>query len=437
VTFRRAISLSLRVHLLLLLLLWQVDLRSTRARVTEERKTAARKHETVLQRNASETYADRLKRMREILDRLHDQEKEKPAEAKPTETSKPMLEPASEPAPKTPQPVDQLWKDSRDQYQALRARFLEEKARTLVELTKMNPADARKEMEARYQNAAPEDAAAPSSTGKAAEDIARMHNDAQRMLAEMVERSRAKGQGQGLRQGQGSARELQLLTQNGPDSVEARQFDEVVDYTPLMLSKVARVNSELDTPEDTRRIAMAHRWDLQNRYNKTIKQVQFTRRIGGEGARLAPWIAPDAWYIIGPFPNRWRSQIETSFPPELEIDRDATYEGRDGRPISWQYVRTPRVGIIPPDMVDFAVYYAYTEINCATPLDCWLAIGSDDYSKVWLNGLLIWSGSKNEKIWSATEGFRRVHLQQGVNKILYRLENGINGCEFSLVIALE
>jgi len=406
-----------------------------RDRVTEERKAAVRKHEAVLHRNASETYADRLKRMREILDRLNDQQKDRPAEPKSTEASKPAT--ATEPPAATPQSVEQLWKDSREQYQALRERYLDERAKTLAGLTKTDPAVTRKEMEARNKDAAPENTSAPASAGKAAEDIARMHNDAQRMLAEMVTHSQNKGEGQGLNQGQGSARELQLLTQSGPGSVEARQFQEVVDYTPLMLSSVPRVNSELDTPEDSRRIALARSWELQGRYARTIKQIQFTRRIGGKDSRPAPWVAPDAWYVIGPFPNRWRSQIETSFPPELEIDRDATYEGRDGRSISWQYVRTWHVGIIPPDMVDFAVYYAYTEINCAAPTDCWLAIGSDDYSKVWLNNLLIWSGSKNEKTWNATEGFRRVHLQQGVNKILYRLENGINGCEFSLLIALE
>jgi hypothetical protein len=198
VTFRRAISISLRVHLLLLLLFWQVDLRSTRARVTEERKTAVHKHAAVYQRNAAESHAERLKRMREILDRLHGQEKEKPVEAKPTETSKPTSESATKPTPKTPRSVDQLWKESREQYQALRERFLEEKARTLAELTKMDPAAARQEIEARYQSVSKASSTEPSSPGQAAEDIAKMHGDAQLMLNEMVSRSGRKGEGQGL-----------------------------------------------------------------------------------------------------------------------------------------------------------------------------------------------------------------------------------------------
>lgn len=420
---------------MLLLLFWQVDLRSTRARTTEERKTAVQKHVPVYQRNAAETHAQRLKRMREILDRLHDQEKEKSGETKPVEPPKNAPEPSIEQTPKTSRPVEEIWKESREQYEALREHFLQEKIRTLVELTKMDPAAARREIEARYQSAAKESSAEPSSSGQAAEDIAKMHGDAQRMLSEMVGQSRRKGEGQGL--SQDSAREVYFLSQNGPGTPETRQFDEIVDYTPLMISRGPRVNSELDTPEDLRRVEAARSRALQSRYYQTIKKIQFTRRIGGDCARPAPWIAPDVWYIIGPFPNRWRSQIETSFPPEVEIDRDATYEGRDGRPLAWEYVRTRQLNVRPPDMADFGVYYAYTEINCATPIDCWLAIGSDDYSKVWLNGFLIWSGSKNEKVWNATEGFRRVHFQQGVNRILYRLENGINACEFSLLIALE
>lgn len=438
-TFRRALNWSFRVHILLVVLLWQVDLRSTRARATEERKTAARKHEAVFQRNASETYADRLKRMREILDRLAEQEKEKqPPKAEPVETPKPETPPSENPA-KPPPPVEQLWKESREEYRALRERYLEEKAKALSELTKMDPAAARKEAEERFKDASafPDSTAtaAPASDRQAAEDIAKMHGDAQRMLAEMLDDTRRKGEGQGL--SQGSAREVYVLSQSGPGAIETRQFDEVVDYTPLMVSRGPRVNSELDTPEDLRRIEKDRNWALQSRFRQTIKQIQFTRRIGGEGARPAPWIAPDAWYIIGPFPNHWRSQIETSFPPELEINRDATYEGRDGRPLSWQYVRANQLNVRPPDMADFGVYYAFTEINCAAPLDCWLAIGSDDYSKVWLNDLLIWSSSKNERLWNPSEGFRRVHFQQGVNRILYRLENGINACEFSFLIALE
>ena len=70
-------------------------------------------------------------------------------------------------------------------------------------------------------------------------------------------------------------------------------------------------------------------------------------------------------------------------------------------------------------------------------MDCWLALGSDDHSKLWVNGLLIWSDTRDQKNWSPTEGFRRVRLNAGFNQFQLRLENGWNGTMFSVVILLE
>jgi hypothetical protein len=446
-----------------MLLLWTVDFRALRARRNAVQREAIRSHQATYQRNASATYADRLKRMRDLIERLDREEHKKEAGsvAEPGKTTKepvaapPANAPTTEPAEKQNRDVSELWRESREQYEALRERYQEKRARTLAELTKTDLETARKEIQAGRKDVLNGQRNAPTDAAQAASQIAKMHGDAQGMLNEMVQRSRTRTEGQRVGSGSGggtgagsgsaegtgvgadSAREAYLLGQNEGGSPETQNFDKVVDYTPLMLSRGPRVNSKLDTDEDRRRVESMRSWTLTHHFNETSDQVRFTRRIGGTGAAPAAWVAPDAWYIIGPFPNRWRSEIETSFPPELEIDRDAVYEGRDGRPLFWRYVNTRRIGVIPPDMEDFAVYYAYTEVNCAAPLDCWLAIGSDDYSKVWVNGLLVWSGSKDEKIWNPTEGFRRVHLDQGVNRLLLRLENGINGCEFSVLIALE
>jgi len=67
----------------------------------------------------------------------------------------------------------------------------------------------------------------------------------------------------------------------------------------------------------------------------------------------------------------------------------------------------------------------------------WIAVGSDDFSKLWINDLLVWSSGQVQKSWKANEGYRRVHFKKGLNRILYRVENGHHSCQFSLMLNLQ
>ena len=442
-TLKRAYILSLGIHAVLVLFFWLVDVNVHFFNEKAAQQEAARSHEASYQRTASATYADRLKRMSELIERIDREEREKETAAAQKQAGLPSDKPTlaktvhatTSPAEKQSQEVADLWRESSEHYDALRERYLEERAKTLAEITGTDLQTALKKVQADTKDFLKVQQDAPADKAEGAAQIAKMEADGRRMLNVVLQNSRRKEKGQTL--DLESSRDAYLLGQNVAGSPETRRFDEVVDYTPLMISRGPSVNGKLDTPEDLRRIEKMRSPALQNHFYQTRHKIQFTRRIGGDGAKAASWIAPDSWYIIGPFPNPWRSQIDTSFPPEMEIDRDAVYDVGNGRTVSWQYTRTQTLGVIPPKMVDHAVYYAYTEIHCAAPIDCWLAIGSDDYSKVWVNDLLVWSGAKDEKIWRPTEGFRRVHLDQGVNRFLLRLENGINGCEFSLLISLD
>ena len=48
-----------------------------------------------------------------------------------------------------------------------------------------------------------------------------------------------------------------------------------------------------------------------------------------EGSRLGPW------WVIHPFDNTDEKGFNTIYPPELEIDFDKEYEGKNGRLIKW------------------------------------------------------------------------------------------------------
>jgi len=167
-----------------------------------------------------------------------------------------------------------------------------------------------------------------------------------------------------------------------------------------------------------------------------------------EGAVLTParaflgpgdrgrWVFVDSWYTIGPFPNPERREHDTSFPPEENVDLDAIYVASDGGPVEWTYVRATSPRVAPPTMDEYTVHYAYTEIRSDRPREVWLALGSDDSVRAWLNGGLIWESDVHLKEWHLADGFQRIELRPGYNTLLLRLENAWGPGFFSASIRL-
>ena len=159
----------------------------------------------------------------------------------------------------------------------------------------------------------------------------------------------------------------------------------------------------------------------------------FGRKIRADGTP-AEWMFVDTWYTIGPFDNANRRNLHRKFPPETVVDLDATYVGKDGREIRWQWVQAHAPMVTPADPAEYAIYYAFTEVWCDRPMDLWVAVGSDDKANVWLNGMPIWISGDQLKGWRVNEGFRKVTFQAGRNQFLYRVENGWLNIGFSLAI---
>ncbi|MGB8353322.1 MAG: hypothetical protein WCD79_05505, partial [Chthoniobacteraceae bacterium] len=162
------------------------------------------------------------------------------------------------------------------------------------------------------------------------------------------------------------------------------------------------------------------------------------RKVHNEGEGVgAKWMFIDTWYIIGPFPNPARRNIDTKFPPDSVIDLDATYTGKNDELVHWRFKQSPTAGIHPPEEQPYAIYYAYTTLWFDEPRDMWIAIGSDDFSKIWINDMLVWASGRIQKPWGPGEGFRKVHFKKGLNRILDRVENGQNGCMFSVMMNMQ
>ena len=167
------------------------------------------------------------------------------------------------------------------------------------------------------------------------------------------------------------------------------------------------------------------------------------------GGTPSKWMYVQDWYTIGPFPNPDRVNIRRKFPPESVVDLDATYVGKDGRTIRWEFMQTrnaeprqswevdTRAAAVPPNAEEYGIWYAYAEVFCDVACERWIAIGSDDRSDVWINDVPVWGSSNKLKSWRIDEGYRRIRLEKGRNRILARIENGWMNLCWSLCISLQ
>lgn len=177
--------------------------------------------------------------------------------------------------------------------------------------------------------------------------------------------------------------------------------------------------------------------------------VARARRVGREGA-AANRIVLDRWYVVGPFhadsPQDLHQRV---LPPELHVNLDAVYEGKERRLLRWRWSDQPAYPFVPQPRMEDAIYYAYTELVVDQSQDVWLDLGVDDDAKLWLNDALVWVSGPGTKPWylkpyynlhdsianrALVEDSRRVRLQAGRNRLLLKLYNGIDLMFFSVVV---
>jgi hypothetical protein len=179
------------------------------------------------------------------------------------------------------------------------------------------------------------------------------------------------------------------------------------------------------------------------------------RRLAAEGTS-PKWMYVDSWYIIGPFDNTDRRNIDTLFPPQQVVNLDATYPGKNGISVKWEFQQSGKPDVQPwfntygaatwnpalsahdnyMNAVQYVIYFAYTELWFEKDCDLWVAFGSDDFGKVWVENQLVWESSKQLKAWHINESVRRIHFKKGRNRVLFRVENANNITEFSMVLSL-
>jgi len=202
------------------------------------------------------------------------------------------------------------------------------------------------------------------------------------------------------------------------------QFQNVKDTTTEEQSDDGEMR-ELFTSDDSLT-------DFQTLHRR-VDNALLARSIQADG-EPRKWLVVDTWYIIGPFPNPFRSNLNKQFPPETIVDLDATYPGKDGRLVHWEWVQSRDPLVVPTNSEEYGIWYAYTELYFDQPMDLWVAIGSDDKTNIWVNEMPIWTSGDQLKGWRINEGLRKVHFNEGYNEVLVRLENGWIDTGFSFII---
>ena len=108
------------------------------------------------------------------------------------------------------------------------------------------------------------------------------------------------------------------------------------------------------------------------------------------------------------------------------------------KPRKWEWWHSDRrAELVPYTSEEYGIWYAYAEVFSDIECDRWIAVGSDDRSDIWLNDAPVWGSSDKLKAWRIDEGYRRVHLKKGRNRILARVENGWHLIGWSVCISLD
>lgn len=300
-------------------------------------------------------------------------------------------------------------------------------ARELAELLGIEPSEARERLARESSGAQLPDISTAKSPEQRAALLTAYHSESQAALESMLARVKPDGRSAPPLAGEAGdhLRELQArqwLEQN-------RQNGKFQDLSQIMRSGLDR-HSEFVAPGAS---------PAQKQALKASPGSKRRSRQLSDNDAPADRIYLHSWYVMGPFPWDASDGLNKAWPPERTINLDARYLGKGGKLLRWRFYQASDYPYIPPPASEMAVYYAYTELRSDRPRDVWLALGSDDDSKLWVNNQVVWQSnsrgkpwygrggyrylSRMNQDWNLTESYRKVHLKKGINRFLFKLTN--------------
>jgi len=132
-----------------------------------------------------------------------------------------------------------------------------------------------------------------------------------------------------------------------------------------------------------------------------------------------------SWHIIGPFDNRGKKGFDVAYPPEKEIDLDATYKGQLGN-VRWKRVTTDH----PYGIVNIAeslknykgsAMYAVTEFHSDSAREVQFRLGTPNSWKLWVNGQLLFGREEYHRGMIIDQYRVTAKLKPGRNVILLKI----------------
>ncbi len=194
------------------------------------------------------------------------------------------------------------------------------------------------------------------------------------------------------------------ITPTQRDRIIAFVAEEVVRMGQLIARQIENAQ-ELSTPGA-----------ISGRISKP-GEVDYYRFTIEEGSRLGPW------WVIHPFDNTDEKGFDAVYPPELEIDFDKEYEGKNGRIIKWYRSNGRGEGVFSNVPEDDVTGYALTYFQSERDQKYLLSLGSDDTIKIWVNDKLIFSKYVHRALRRGDDVIE-LPVTKGRNKILFKITNG-------------
>jgi alpha-galactosidase len=140
------------------------------------------------------------------------------------------------------------------------------------------------------------------------------------------------------------------------------------------------------------------------------------------------------WKVIGPFVSQTEGSVSLDQTTEIElrftkdhgeVDTGARYLS-SGKNIEWRNASADKAGFV--DLAneigthEWALAYAYAELDSIHAREAVLRCGSDDGIKIWLNGKEIHCTDIMRRYSPASDS-KNIHLVAGLNKLLVKISN--------------
>ena len=161
-------------------------------------------------------------------------------------------------------------------------------------------------------------------------------------------------------------------------------------------------------------LGLAEYYSINNMPDKAMEQMRQTGMIH-----------ENTWLVLGPFDNTVGIGYNTEYIPEntTQIDLTVKYHGADEQ-ISWKkFTDTTFDGFIDfGEDINWRVAYAWATITSPDEREVLFRFGSDDQSKIWLNGTEVFADS-NAQTAILDKNTIPVTLKAGENTILVKVCN--------------